>query len=319
MTDQAELAITVRAELEEIAGLMTRLEGDLASAQEARKQAEVIRRHVIRNPERFSPHERENVFNRALKEAERTVRLETMLDASRERLDLLRALEPALAPPAAAGPAPPSLVEIHEAVTSERARIARELNDGPAQVLSNLLLEAEILERLLRRDPALVLAELEEFKSTVRDAVADMRRVMFDLRPLSLDDRGLVPALRMLASEYQERTGTACQVSIEGEERRLPAAVEEALYRILQEALSNVTRHAQARRVEITLVLGEAGSRLQVDDDGRGFDPAGAEGGDGRRRLGLHGMRERAAAAGGRLEIRSRPGGGTSLVVEVAH
>lgn len=204
-------------------------------------------------------------------------------------------------------------LEIHQAVEAERLRIARDLHDGPAQVLSNLVLEAEIIERLLKRDPDLVVAELQEFRNSIKNAVADVRRFMFDLRPDSLDDLGLIATLRRLTTEWQQRTGVVCRLNIVGDERRLPPPIEEALFRIIQEALNNVRHHAEARTVEVNLDVRPERVGLRVRDDGKGFDPSRAPEPGTRRQLGVVGMRERAAAVGGRLEVRSREGAGTEI------
>ncbi len=204
-------------------------------------------------------------------------------------------------------------LEIHQAVEAERVRIARDLHDGPAQVLSNLALEAEIIERLLKRDPDLVVAELQEFRNSIKNAVADVRRFMFDLRPDSLDDLGLIATLRRLTTEWQQRTGVVCRLNIVGDERRLPAPIEEALFRIIQEALNNVRHHAEARTVEVNLDVRRERVGLRVRDDGKGFDPARPPEPGTRRQLGVVGMRERAAAVGGRLDVRSRDGSGTEI------
>jgi two-component system sensor histidine kinase DegS len=204
-------------------------------------------------------------------------------------------------------------LEIHQAVEAERLRIARDLHDGPAQVLSNLVLEAEIIERLLKRDPDLVIAELQEFRNSIKNAVADVRRFMFDLRPDSLDDLGLIATLRRLTTEWQQHTGVVCRLNIMGDERRLPPPIEEALFRIIQEALNNVRHHAQARTVEVNLDVRPDRVGLRVRDDGKGFDPSRAPEPGARRQLGVVGMRERAAAVGGRLEVRSREGSGTEI------
>lgn len=216
-------------------------------------------------------------------------------------------------PPTGGLPGALPALEIHQAVEAERLRIARDLHDGPAQVLSNLVLEAEILERLLKRDPELVAAELQEFRNSVKNAVADVRRFMFDLRPDSLDDLGLVATLRRLTTEWQQRTAVVCRLNVVGEERRLPTDLEEALFRIIQEALNNVRRHAEARTVEVNLEIRPQRVGLKVRDDGRGFDPERPPAAGTRRQLGVVGMRERAESVGGRLQVRSREGSGTEI------
>lgn len=308
----------VKRDIAELTGLLPGLEDDYRRAGEELGKAEVIRRHVARNPEKFSPHERENIFERVQTLAVRRQTLETTLEALRERLDLLREVEPHLEPSEPPEPPPTaqksgSALEVYQAVEAERLRIARDLHDGPAQILANLVLEAEILDRLLRRDPALLSAELQEFKNQVKNAVADMRRFMFDLRPSSLDDLGLIATMRRIATEYQDRTGIVCRFNVTGEERRLPQEVEEATFWIIQEGLTNVRRHAEAKTVEITLDVQKARARLRIRDDGAGFDPEGYQQEGARRKLGLLGMRERASTVAGTLSVHSQPGSGTEV------
>jgi two-component system sensor histidine kinase DegS len=306
-----------------------RLENDLHGVEEEIAKLAVIRRHVARNPEGYAPHEREDIFERSERLAARRSELQTWLKAAVERMALVEAvsesvkaqlqeareLASAVAPaaPAPGGTRPPSALEIHEAVEAERLRIARDLHDGPAQVLSNLVLEADILERLLKRDPALVAAEIQDFRNSVTNAVADVRRFMFDLRPDSLDDLGLIATLRRFTSEWQQRAGVTCRLNLTGDEKRLAAKLEEVLYRIVLEALSNVRRHAEAKLVEVALDIRADKVRIKIRDDGRGFDPTEPAPTEGPRRLGVVGMQERAASVGGVLVVRSQPGSGTEV------
>jgi two-component system sensor histidine kinase DegS len=313
-TSRTERLVTrLEGEIEELRRLLPDVEEQLERAREDMSKAEVVRRHMARNPEKFSPHERENVFEDVQSRAMRQQQLETTLGAAQERLRLLEALLQELQAAEEEQPRS-SALEVYQAVEAERLRIARDLHDGPAQVLSNLVLEAEILERLLRRDPALLANELQEFKNSVRNAVTDMRRFMFELRPVSLDDLGLIATMRRLTSEYQNRTGIVCRFNVTGEERRLPAEIEEALYWIIQEALTNVQRHSKARLVEVNVDIQPAAVGLRVVDDGTGFDPRAYHKAGGRRKLGVLGMKERAAAVGGMLEVRSQPKQGTEVV-----
>ena len=316
-TSRAErLVPRLEAEIVELRQLVPDLEQQLARARDDMTKADVVRRHMARNPEKFSPHERENVFEDVQGRATRQQKLETTLEAAQERLRLLEDLVQALNAPEEGQPRS-SALEVYQAVEAERLRIARDLHDGPAQVLSNLVLEAEILERLLRRDPALLVNELQEFKNSVRNAVADMRRFMFELRPISLDDLGLIATMRRLTSEYQDRTGIVCRFNLTGTERRLPAEIEEALYWIIQEALTNVHRHSKARLVEVNVDIQPSGIGLRVVDDGIGFDPRSYHQPGARRKLGVLGMKERAAAVNGMLEVRSEPNQGTEVVANL--
>jgi len=271
------------------------LASELAKVESELGEARVIRRHLARSPERFSAEEREAIFDRADQLAVRCGELTARLARGRQ----------------------PGADVIEEALQAERRRLARDIHDGPAQTLSNLVLEVEILERLLERDPQRLAAELGEFKATVRNAVEDMRRYLADLGPAALEKQGLVPALRRLAAEWEEEAGTTCQLKVAGEDRELPVAVEQALYWIVTEALNNIRRHARAGRVAIEVDIRGDSAGIRIRDDGQGFDVSTAVAGEDPPRLGLLGMRERAVAVGGTLEVRSRPGFGTFVEAEL--
>jgi two-component system, NarL family, sensor histidine kinase DevS len=193
----------------------------------------------------------------------------------------------------------------------ERARLARELHDETGQALASILLGLGHLEEAIQSDEArAAAADLRELVVTTLQGV---RRLAVELRPSALDDFGLVPAVERLATTVAERSGPAVDVEAQLGEARLPKDVETALYRIVQEALTNVVKHASAQRVSITLVHKGATAVVVVEDDGDGFDL------DTTRpdALGLAGMRERVALLGGRLTIEASPGAGTTLVAEV--
>jgi two-component system sensor histidine kinase DegS len=143
-----------------------------------------------------------------------------------------------------------------------------------------------------------------------------MRRFMFDLRPDSLDDLGLVATMRRYTNGYQERTGMTCRLNVSGEDRRLSPDLEEALFRIIQEALNNAHKHSKAKTVEVNLHLTSAKASARVRDDGTGFDPRSYQDAAGRRKLGLIGMSERAEALGGTLKVKSQPGHGTEVLAD---
>jgi PAS domain S-box-containing protein len=196
------------------------------------------------------------------------------------------------------------------AANEERANLARELHDSVTQALFSMGLTMRALELLLDRDPDQVRQKLRELQELQKDALAEMRTLIFELRPQGLETDGLAQALRNHGAAVQGRTGLAVSVEIETEER-LTLDVEEAFYRIAQEALHNVVKHATATQARIILrrVGGEA--RLIVEDDGVGFDPAAVP----RGHLGLIGMQQRAERIGGELEVGSRPGRGTRVRV----
>jgi two-component system sensor histidine kinase DegS len=190
------------------------------------------------------------------------------------------------------------------------------MHDGPAQSMSNLVLQAEILERLVNR-PDAILGELQDFKNSVRSALDETRQLIFDLRPMTLDDLGLVPTLRKYIKEFADKHGQNVRFNSVGEERRLPGNIEGTLFRIIQEALANVQKHARARSAEVTLSLSKERVLAMIRDDGRGFDVPKVDASLARNRnLGLISMRERAELEHGKLELKSRPGKGTEIRVE---
>jgi signal transduction histidine kinase len=193
----------------------------------------------------------------------------------------------------------------------ERQRLARELHDETGQALTSILLGLKGIEEAAETDEARqsVLAVRELVVATLQD----VRRLAVELRPKALDDFGLVPALERLSETFAEQADVEVHVEAVLGEERLPREIETALYRIVQEALTNVIKHANAGTVSV--VLTRQGDRVAVviEDDGRGFDP-GAQPGEG---LGLVGMRERIALVDGRLSIESGAGRGTTIAVEV--
>src|ERR1700730_12202902 len=206
--------------------------------------------------------------------------------------------------------------QVFQVIEEERMRIARDMHDGPAQSMSNLVLQAEILERLLNRPDAL-LVELQDFKASVRTALDEVRRLIFDLRPMTLDDLGLVPTLRKFTAEYSKRYGIQTRLSAVGGERRLPANIEGTLFRIVQEAMTNVYKHSPAQNLEGNLNLNPERASAVVRDDGQGFDMLGIESRIVQKRnLGLIIMRERCELEHGVFEIKSSPGKGTEIRVE---
>jgi signal transduction histidine kinase len=196
-------------------------------------------------------------------------------------------------------------------IVEERNRIARELHDAVTQKLFSLRLTADAAAALVPRDPARAAEELDTVRRLAAEATAELRAIVVGLRPADLDGDGLDVALRKQADLLDRVHRPAVTFSAEPIPR-LPAAREEAVYRIAQEAVHNALRHGAPTRVGVTLRTENHSLVLEVADDGRGFDPA-----EPSRRLGLASMRERARAAGGRLDVVSTPGTGTTVRVEV--
>ncbi len=204
--------------------------------------------------------------------------------------------------------------QILQAQEEERYRLARELHDEAAQSLTSLLVYIRLLERA--KNPEEAQRHVQELRRLTARALEDVRRVAVDLRPTILDDLGLTAALEWRVDELKKQNDLHAVFTAEGMEQRLARPTELVLYRIGQEALSNVQRHAFASAVKVSLQ--HVGDRciLQVADNGVGFDPAATDRADGHG-LGLLGMRERVAIVGGELEIVSQPGAGTTITARV--
>ena len=199
-------------------------------------------------------------------------------------------------------------------VAEERARLARELHDETVQTLFSLSLSAEVAAGLVRVDPGAAEMEIERIQALAREAVAELRALVFDLRPAILATDGLVAALRTRLDVVSRTQMATVSLDVSGDED-LDPVLEVTLLRIVQEALANAARHAAATRIAVRLDLGPGSVRASVVDDGVGFDPSDQA--IRARRLGLTSMRERAERAGGRLVIESAPGVGTVVRVEV--
>jgi signal transduction histidine kinase len=199
-------------------------------------------------------------------------------------------------------------------IVEERNRLARELHDSVTQRLFGVVLAAESASTLLAREPGSAAGELERVRELARGAMDELRAVVFELRPASLEAEGLPTALRKHVDVLRRVSGRAIELRV-ADPPRLPAAAAAQVLRIAQEALQNAVRHGNAERIEVRLESAGGALRLTVADDGRGFDAA-APGLRGRR-LGLTSMEERARALGGSLAVVSAPGEGTTVTLEV--
>ena len=197
-----------------------------------------------------------------------------------------------------------------EAQELERARLARELHDETGQALTSILLGLRSLERAVESDDAR--SALGSVRELVVSTLHDVRRLAVELRPAALDDFGLAPAIERLVDTQRQDGSVEIDLEIQLGDDRLPADVETTMYRIVQEALTNVTKHAAATRISVLLTRTEKTAVLVVEDDGEGFELAGATAG-----LGLTGMRERVALVGGRLKVETGTGSGTTIAAEI--
>ena len=204
-----------------------------------------------------------------------------------------------------------SVRRVVEAQELERARLARELHDETGQALTSILLGLKPLEQTA--ESAEARAALGSVRELVIATLQDVRRLAVELRPSALDDFGLVAAVERLTDTFREKSGLHVDLETQLGEERLPSEAETTLYRVIQEALTNVVKHSAASRVSILLRRKNGAVVAVVEDDGTGFDP-GETRADA---IGLAGMSERVSLAGGRLQVESSPGSGTTVVAEV--
>lgn len=205
-----------------------------------------------------------------------------------------------------------ALRRVLDAQEAERRRLARELHDETGQALTSIILGLKSLEEQVEGEPAM--AAIGELRELVVGTLRDVRQLAVELRPKALDDFGLVPALERLTAAFSEQTGIPVDLQATDSDERLPQEVETALYRSVQESLTNVVKHARAHSVSV--LVSRRGGKVSavVEDDGQGFEPSSPVDGG----FGLVGMRERLALVGGRLRIESRgDGSGTTIAVEV--
>jgi signal transduction histidine kinase len=196
----------------------------------------------------------------------------------------------------------------------ERKRIARELHDDTAQALTSILVRLRLLERSARDEE--VLQNVEELRELTSGALDSVRRMAMDLRPAALDDLGLAPAVQTYVERYAETWPVRATVHVDRLHRRLPAEVELVLYRVMQEALTNIAKHASASAAAVSLSRGRNKVTLTIKDDGVGFELTDRPRLDGSG-LGLFGMRERLALVGGELDVQSTKGEGTVITASV--
>jgi len=206
--------------------------------------------------------------------------------------------------------------QIIKAQEEERRRIAREIHDGPAQSLANIILRLEITEKLLAIDHQKVEKELHDLNLIVRENLKEIRRIIFDLRPIALDSGGIVETIKKYIKNYEKTYGIECSLIVEGVEKTVNSAIEVALFRLVQEGMTNVAKHANSTRCEILLEFSEDLIKGQIVDYGKGFDikevlenPA--------EKFGLIGMKERIQMYSGKFSIESTIGKGTIFAFEL--
>lgn len=205
-------------------------------------------------------------------------------------------------------------LQIIEAQEEERKRISREIHDGPAQMLANILLRSELVERAYKKGNAeSALEEMKSVRKMVRSSLYEVRRIIYDLRPMALDDLGLIPTLKKYVDTIADYEKTKIDFKMIGEEKRLDQKYEVALFRLVQESLQNAIKHAEAKFIQIKMEITNKNITLLIKDNGKGFDTTQKKD----KSFGLIGMRERVEMLDGKLEIKSIIGRGTSVIIQV--
>jgi two-component system, NarL family, sensor histidine kinase DegS len=254
-------------------------------------------------------------------------RQQSMKARQSQLFEIVTALEPLLGVGAAPGGGGGRALDDGEDIISniiqaqekERLRISLQLHDGPAQSMSNLVLRAEICQRLLDRDLDQARAELSGLKTAINTTLQDTRRFIFDLRPMILDDLGLVPTLRRYVQQFSEKNNLEVNLMVQSIDSRLPTHYEVAIFRFIQEALNNVAKHANATQARVLLEASGSSIHVSVEDDGSGFHISEVLADQsGRRNLGIATLRQQAETLlRGEFGIESAVGRGTRVAAVV--
>lgn len=201
-----------------------------------------------------------------------------------------------------------------QAQETERQKLSRQMHDGPAQTLSNFILQTEIAMRLFEVDQEKAKEELTSLKSAASTAFQQVRDFIYDLRPMMLDDLGLIPTVRRYIDAFREKTETEITVTVSGQEKRLESYLEVMIFRSMQELVNNSSRHSQANQIKVHLDINPDNVILMVEDDGKGFDPnsIGKDAG-----LGIKLIKDRSEMLGGTFEIDSAISQGSRITLSL--
>ena len=328
-----------RREIDEIDRLVRQTQTEAEKLAQRDLSASSQLRNLQANIDRFSKEDIRNVYTMVQEVQVRLASVRSQVEQLQAKQQRLRARQEELSTlsgvltqldealkgvngsAVATGPQPNDslITEVIQAQEKERLRISLQLHDGPAQTLSNLILRAEICERVVDRDIGQARAELSTLKKSINTTLQETRRFIFELRPMILDDLGLVPTLRRYAQDFGEKYNLEISVGVQNLDNRFPRHYEVSLFRFVQEALNNVAKHANATSARIILdALGQQ-VQLMIEDDGTGFNIAEALADrPGRHAMGFAFMRQQIEALlHGQLGIESAPGRGTRVVATV--
>ncbi|MED1603011.1 histidine kinase [Alkalihalophilus pseudofirmus] len=205
-------------------------------------------------------------------------------------------------------------LKIIEAQEEERKKLSREIHDGPAQMMANVLLRSELIERIYHdRGIEEALNEIRDLRKMVKSSLAEVRRIIYDLRPMALDDLGLIPTLKKYLANFEEHNGIAVRFQHLGRDQRIPEEYEVALFRLIQEGVQNAYKHANPTEIQVKIEIKPTKVIMIIKDDGVGFDTSKLKEGS----FGLMGMRERVNMLKGELQIQSKIDIGTLISIAV--
>lgn len=207
-----------------------------------------------------------------------------------------------------------SIESIIQAQEAERQRLSRQMHDGPAQALSNFILQAEIAMRLMDVDNSRAREELNNLRTSALTTFQQVRNFIFELRPMMLDDLGLSPTIKKYIDTFKEQSNMEVSLSISGHERRLESYIEVMIFRALQEMLGNAARHSQGNLIKVVIDMGESAVRMSVADNGKGFNTEMLK---QRTSLGLNLIRDRVQILGGTFEVDSTIGKGSRVMLSI--
>lgn len=326
-----------RRELTEIEALLRQTSNEVEKLQQRELTVSNRLRDLDVNIDRYSKADIKNFYASAQEVQMRLLTMRSQLEqlqyrqqATKQRqsllFELITSLEPFLGAATPSGNAAGMvggdqlIADIIQAQEKERLRISLQMHDGPAQSMSNLVLRAEICQRLLDRDPEMARAELSALKNAINTTLQDTRRFIFDLRPMILDDLGLAPTLRRYVQQVSEKNKLEVNLMVQNLDMRLPSHYEVAIFRFIQEALNNVIKHANASQARVLVgVRDDVGGvrviHVSVEDDGSGFSVSEVLSDEsGRRNMGIATLRQQVETLlRGEFGIESAIGRGTRV------
>ena len=318
----------VKKSLHEITLMMEQSQGELSKLTQRNTAITTHLQQVQGQMDTLSPEEVRNAYDSALDAQQRLFVMRGQLEklqAEKTHLERLQAVLSGVnsspisvdssSTSSSGGKSTLASVEmLVNAQETERQRLSRQMHDGPAQALSNFILQTEIAMRLFDVDAAQAKDELNSLKTSAMGTFQKVRNFIFELRPMMLDDLGLVPTVKRYADAFKEQASLDVNVTVTGNEKRLESYLEVMLFRAIQELLGNAARHSQAAQVKVLLDVGDDRVRVSVEDNGKGFDPETIQQGTS---LGLKLIRERAEMLGGNFELDSAVGRGTRITFGV--